>query len=93
MALMNITTIIKFILCPYSSASNPNLHKSFTHGLSTKIFAGFLKQAGQTACHRYLIEILVSYLHSCFIILYYKVVQICPGQTVTCLHTISPGHI
>jgi hypothetical protein len=23
----------------------------------------------------------------------YKVVQIWPGQTVTCLHTISPGHI
>jgi hypothetical protein len=23
----------------------------------------------------------------------YKVVQICPGQTVTCLHTNSPGHI
>jgi hypothetical protein len=23
----------------------------------------------------------------------YKVVQILPGQTVTCLHTISPGHI
>jgi hypothetical protein len=22
----------------------------------------------------------------------YKVVQIWPGQTVTCLHTISPGH-
>jgi hypothetical protein len=26
-------------------------------------------------------------------ILYYKVVQIWPGQTVTCLHTNSPGHI
>jgi hypothetical protein len=24
---------------------------------------------------------------------FYKVVQIWPGQTVTCLHTISPGHI
>jgi hypothetical protein len=24
---------------------------------------------------------------------YYKVVQIWPGQTVTCLHTNSPGHI
>jgi hypothetical protein len=24
---------------------------------------------------------------------YYKVVQIWPGQTVTCLHTSSPGHI
>ena len=23
----------------------------------------------------------------------YKVVQIWPGQTVTCIHTISPGHI
>jgi hypothetical protein len=23
----------------------------------------------------------------------YKVVYIWPGQTVTCLHTISPGHI
>jgi hypothetical protein len=23
----------------------------------------------------------------------YKVVQILPGQTVTCLHTDSPGHI
>jgi hypothetical protein len=23
----------------------------------------------------------------------YKVVQILPGQTVTCLHTNSPGHI
>jgi hypothetical protein len=23
----------------------------------------------------------------------YKVVQIWPGQTVTCLHTNSPGHI
>jgi hypothetical protein len=23
----------------------------------------------------------------------YKVVQIWPGQTVTCLHAISPGHI
>jgi hypothetical protein len=23
----------------------------------------------------------------------YKVVQIWPGQTVTCLHTSSPGHI
>jgi hypothetical protein len=23
----------------------------------------------------------------------YKVVQIWPGQTVTCLHKISPGHI
>jgi hypothetical protein len=23
----------------------------------------------------------------------YKVVQIWPGQTVTCLHTISPGRI
>jgi hypothetical protein len=25
--------------------------------------------------------------------LWYKVVHIIPGQTVTCLHTISPGHI
>jgi hypothetical protein len=26
-------------------------------------------------------------------IYYYKVVQIWPGQTVTCLHKNSPGHI
>ena len=29
-------------------------------------------------------------MHTCTI---YKVVQIWPGQTVTCLHTNSPGHI
>jgi uncharacterized membrane protein len=29
----------------------------------------------------------------CSDILTYKVVQIWPGQTVTCSHTISPGHI
>jgi hypothetical protein len=26
-------------------------------------------------------------------IMWYKVVQIWPGQTVTCLHTNRPGHI
>ena len=34
---------------------------------------------------------LIVETYSCFLI--YKVVQIWPGQTVTCLHTNRPGHI
>jgi hypothetical protein len=36
---------------------------------------------------------MVSEQPECQIIRVYKVVQIWPGQTVTCLHTNSPGHI
>jgi hypothetical protein len=37
-------------------------------------------------------DMLRSYF-DCLQALIYKVVQIWPGQTVTCLHTNSPGHI
>jgi hypothetical protein len=35
----------------------------------------------------------VTCYESLCLAVYYKVVQIWPGQTVTCLHTNSPGHI
>ena len=43
-----------------------------------------------SGCNNHLPPLLISCLGFSGI---YKVVQIWPGQTVTCLHTISPGHI
>jgi hypothetical protein len=43
----------------------------------------------------YQMRLICMYMYICMreCMCIYKVVQIWPGQTVTCLHTISPGHI
>jgi hypothetical protein len=44
-----------------------------------------------TVCHNHKHSYPVTH-YKLLPVLKYKVVQIRPGQTVTCLHTISPGH-
>ena len=52
------------------------------------LFPGYLNRPRPLRCVLFSVYYSVSMSHTI-----YKVVQILPGQTVACLHTISPGHI
>lgn len=76
----NYITKGKFILSLYSTACNPHLHKFLLMVSQFKKFLGVWSRQGQATCHRYLIEILVSYLHNsvllCCIITYINIIVI-----------------
>jgi hypothetical protein len=89
---LTLKLLICIACCPVQFSAGYSFNLTFGMSVIRRYLVTVLLLKSSLYVHPVSLKVLFTLLYFTVMAMY-KVVQIWPGQTVTCLHTNSPGHI